>query len=45
MTLSNSLYLSKPQAPGKKLENEGMPFNWGMAKQIVVYVGDAILLC
>ena len=25
---------------GKKLENEGMPFNWGMAEQIVVYVGD-----
>ena len=29
----------------KKLENEGMPFNWGMAKQIVVYAGDGILLC
>ena len=29
---------------GKKLENEGMPFNWGMAEQIVVYVGDRILL-
>ena len=30
---------------GKKLENEGMPFNWGMAEQIVVYAGDGILLC
>ncbi len=30
---------------GQKLENEGMPFNWGMAEQIVVYVGDGILLC
>ena len=29
----------------KKLENEGMAFNWGMAEQIVVYVGDGILLC
>ena len=29
----------------KKLENERMPFNWGMAEQIVVYVGDGILLC
>ena len=29
----------------KKLENEGMSFNWGMAEQIVVYVGDGILLC
>ena len=29
----------------KKLENEGMPFNWGMAEQIVVYGGDGILLC
>ena len=30
---------------GKKLENEGMTFNWGMAEQIVVYAGDGILLC
>ena len=30
---------------GKKLENGGMSFNWGMAKQVVVYVGDGILLC
>ena len=30
---------------GKKLENEDMPFNWGMAEQIVVYAGDGILLC
>ena len=30
---------------GKILENEGMPFNWGMSEQIVVYVGDGILLC
>ena len=22
---------------GKKLENEGMPFNWGMAEQNMVY--------
>ena len=22
-----------------------MPFNWGMAEKIVVYVGDGILLC
>ena len=29
----------------KKLENEGMPFNWGMAEQIVVSDGDGILLC
>ena len=29
----------------KKLEKEGMPFNWGMAEQIVVYGGDGILLC
>ena len=29
---------------GKKLENEGMPFNWGMAEQIVIYDGDGILL-
>ena len=28
----------------KKLEIEGMFFNWGMAKQIVVSVGDGILL-
>ena len=27
------------------MENEGMSFNWGMAEQIVVYVGDGILLC
>ena len=30
---------------GKKLENEDMPFNWGMAEQIVVYDGDGILMC
>uniref|UniRef100_A0A5F8GF58 Glutamate receptor ionotropic, delta-2 n=1 Tax=Monodelphis domestica TaxID=13616 RepID=A0A5F8GF58_MONDO len=30
---------------GKKLENVGMPFDWRMAEQIVVYVGDGILLC
>ena len=29
----------------KKLENEDMPFNWGVAEQIVVYAGDGILLC
>ena len=29
----------------KKLENKGIPFNWGMAEQIVVYAGDGILLC
>ena len=29
----------------KKLENEGMPFNWGMAEQIVVSTGDGIPLC
>ena len=29
----------------KKMENKGMPFNWGKAKQIVAYVGDGILLC
>ena len=28
-----------------KLENEGMPFNWGMAEQIVLSAGDGILLC
>ena len=27
------------------MENEGLPFNWGMAEQIVVYAGDGILLC
>ena len=27
------------------MENEGISFNWGMAEQIVVYVGDGILLC
>ena len=26
------------------MENEGMPFDWRMAKQIVVSVGDGILL-
>ena len=30
---------------GKKLENGGISFNWGMAKQTVVSVGDGILLC
>ena len=30
---------------GKKLENEGMSFNLGMAKQIVVSVGEGIVLC
>ena len=30
---------------GKKLENEGMSLNWGMAKQIMVSVGDGVLLC
>ena len=29
----------------KKLENKGMSFNWGMAEQIVISVGDGILLC
>ena len=29
----------------RKLENEGMSFNWRMAEQIVVYAGDGILLC
>ena len=29
---------------GKKLENKGMSFNWGMAEQIVVYAGNGILL-
>ena len=27
------------------MEIEGMPFNWGMAEQIVVSDGDGILLC
>ena len=27
----------------KKMENEGMSFNWGVPEQIVVYVGDGIL--
>ena len=30
---------------GKKLENEGVSLNWGMDEQIVVSVGDGILLC
>ena len=30
---------------GKKLVNKGLPFNWGMAEQIVVSAGDGILLC
>ena len=29
---------------GKKMENEGMSFNWGMAEQVVVSAGDGILL-
>ena len=28
----------------KKLDNEGTPFDWGMTEQIVVSVGDGILL-
>ena len=28
----------------KKSENEGMSFNWGMAEQVLVSVGDGILL-
>ena len=42
--LNKNIY-SHTLCGGKKLENEGMPFNWGMAEQIVVYVGDGILLC
>ena len=29
---------------GKELEIEGMPSSWGMAKQVVVYDCDGILL-
>ena len=29
----------------KELEIEGMPSNWGIAKQVVVYVCNGILLC
>ena len=36
---------SRTLCGGKKLENEGTPFNWGVAEQIVVSVGDGILLC
>ena len=30
---------------GKKLENERVSINWGMAEQIVAPDGDGILLC
>ena len=30
---------------GKKLENKGMSFDWGITEQIVVSVGDGIVLC
>ena len=36
--------LSCALCSGKKLENGCMSFNWGMAKEIVVSVGDGILL-
>ena len=39
------IFLAALFVVAKKLENEGMPFNWGMAEQIVVSVGDGILVC
>ena len=30
---------------GKKVENKGMHFNWGMAEKIMGYAGDGIILC
>ena len=30
---------------GQKLEMKGMPINWGMAEQVVVYECNGILLC
>ena len=30
---------------GQELETEGMPINWGMAEQIVVYEYNGVLLC
>ena len=43
-TCTKNIY-SRTLCGGKELENEGMSFNWGMAKQIVVSLGDGILLC
>ena len=39
------IFIAAIFALAKKTENEGMPFNWGMAERIVVYGGDGILLC
>ena len=39
------IFISRTLCGGKELENEEMSFNQGMAKRIVVYVGDGILLC
>ena len=36
---------SRALCGGKKLENEGMPFDWGIAEQIVVSDGYGLLLC
>ena len=38
------IFISCTLSGGKTLEKEGMSFNWGMAEQIVVYVGHGILL-
>ena len=35
---------SRALCGGKELENKGMSFNWGMAKQIVVPVGDVFIV-
>ena len=44
-TTCTKIFIAALFVVAKKLENEGMPFNWGMPEQFVVYVGDRILLC
>ena len=44
-TTCTKIFIAALFVVAKKLENEGMSFNWGMVEQIVVSVGDGILLC
>ena len=44
-TTCTKIFIAALFVVAKKLENEGMSFNWGIVKQTVVSVGDGILLC
>ena len=44
-TTCTKIFIAALFVAGKNWKNEGTPFHWGKAEQIMVNVGDGILLC